>query len=309
MDEQLEQLAAELGVPADLISRAAAARASASGVGVEALVAGWAGSEAPAAAPAAEPAASGEPAPASSDPVPSDAAPAASAAPAAPAEVASPAVEVLEGEAPPTPPDDEAGPDAEAGPDEEEGERSPALSGFPKWLAAAFLVVPVVALLYAMVVPSGPDCGSAGQLAVDPVTGQAANCEGGLYGVDVVNGFNLGEPLYEARCVACHGEAGGGGAGPALTGGSVLVTFPSGQCSDHLEWVTLGTAAWPDATYGAAEKPVAGFGTMPGFGNTLTDVEIAQIVVYERVAFGGQSLPDAETDCGVAHDGTVVAGG
>ena len=52
MQEQLNQIAEETGVPAELLERAARARATATGVDAEALVSGWAGGEAPAAAPA-----------------------------------------------------------------------------------------------------------------------------------------------------------------------------------------------------------------------------------------------------------------
>lgn len=38
---------------------------------------------------------------------------------------------------------------------------------------------------------------------------------------------------------------------------------------------------------------------MPGFEGVLTPEEIAAVVLYERVAFGGQPLPDAESDCGL----------
>ena len=181
------------------------------------------------------------------------------------------------------------------------------LAGFPRWLAAAFVVIPMIAMLYALLAPDGPNCGVSGQLALDPVTGEAENCDGTPYGVEVVNFFTLGEEIYINRCAACHGAGGGGGAGQVLAGGAVLASFPGGQCSGHVEWVALGTANWPDATYGALAKPVGGFGQMPGFEGTLTEEEIASVVLYERVAFGGEPLPEAETDCGLVGDQVTAA--
>ena len=76
MDELLNQIAADTGVPADLLERAARARATAQGVDVDGLVAGWAGGEAPASAPPAVesvpavPAPAAEPEPAASAPAP-----------------------------------------------------------------------------------------------------------------------------------------------------------------------------------------------------------------------------------------------
>jgi mono/diheme cytochrome c family protein len=93
--------------------------------------------------------------------------------------------------------------------------------------------------------------------------------------------FALGEVLY-AKCAACHGANGGGGVGPAFD--SVLTTWADYR--DHLAWVRLGDAGWPAATYGDTNKP-KGAG-MPGFDSgQLTDEELAQVVLYERSAFGG----------------------
>lgn len=296
MDELIAQIAAQHGYPADMVRRSATARAQAAGVSVEDLLRQWAGGEAAAAAPAAA-------APVAEAAIP--AAEAAAPAPAAPEpaeEAAGPEVEVLPAEEP-------AEAVAEAA--EEAAEPSAAsgsiLAGFPRWLAAAFVVIPTIAMLYALLAPDGPDCGVSGQLALDPVTGEAENCDGTAYGVEVVNFFTMGEELYASRCAACHGANGGGGAGQVLAGGAVLASFPSGQCATHVEWVALGTANWPDPTYGALAKPVGGFGQMPGFEGSLTEEEIAAVVLYERVAFGAEPLADAETDCGLAGDEVTAA--
>ena len=186
-----------------------------------------------------------------------------------------------------------------------------AAGGVPRWMAAAFVLVPLVALLYALWVPNGPACGDGGVLAVDPVTGEAVNCDGSVYGSTQVDFFALGQATF-SQCTACHG-AGGGGAGqfPALSGGAVLVTFPDGQCNDHVEWVRLGTLGWPDATYGATNKPVGGSGAqMPAFGNALSEEELRAVVLYERVAFGGEPLDTALSDCALDADAEeMVAAG
>lgn len=301
MDELIAQISAQQGYPADMVLRSAQARAQAQGVGVEDILRQWAGGEA---APAA--AASPAPSEAETQPATTSAAPAAAEAgpgeSEGPEESKGPEVEVLP-PAEPAPPEDQLAED-EAEPVEE---RSGVLAGFPRWLAAAFVVVPMIAVLYAMLVPDGPDCGVSGQLALDPVSGEAVNCDGSEYGVEQVNLFSMGEELYDGRCAACHGGNGGGGAGPALAGGAVLATFPAGQCASHVEWIALGTTGWPEPTYGALAKPVGGFGVMPGFADSLTPEELAAVTLYERVAFGGEALPDAETDCAVAEDDAITA--
>jgi mono/diheme cytochrome c family protein len=90
--------------------------------------------------------------------------------------------------------------------------------------------------------------------------------------------LSLGEAVYSS-CASCHGAGGGGGSGPALT--EVLETWPDYR--DHMMWVRLGDEGWPGETYGATDK-VKGVG-MPQ--HSLSDEELAQVVLYERAAFGG----------------------
>ncbi len=308
MQDQLNQIAEQTGVPADLLERAARARADKEGVAVEALVAGWAGGDAPAPAPAPAPEAPAAAAPAadsgagkvpeallrrsaaakakregrpldevlvemglspegaSSEPV--AAAPAATAA----APAAAPAEE------PPAPAE------------EPEEESQPVFAGFPRWLAASFIIIPMIALLYAGLAPNGPDCGTSGQLAINPVNGEAEACDGGASPF-----FTQGEAIYET-CAACHGTDGSGGVGPSFLGGAVLETFAA--CSDHIEWVAIGSNDWPNATYGDTGKPAGGTGVMPGYQTSLTEQEIAAVALYERVAFGGEDVTVAEASCG-----------
>ena len=358
MAESFDELESSIGVPADLLQRAAAARAEADGRTTEAVIAEWSGGEPPAATPA--PAAAGETepipgaaglpsaesligealvaaaaeakgipasltersararaeadgisveqvmrdwvveaglatvgaaaaAPAPTTPEPTETPAVAPAPPAAeepatatPAaeEPAAPAIEVL----PPTVPVEEAA-------DDEEIEQR--ISRYPAWLAAVLVVIPLLAALYVVVVPNQPSCGSAGQLAIDPATGLAANCDGSAFGEHEASNVLLGGEIFAASCAVCHGATGGGGAGPALAGGSVLETFPEGACQSHIEWVTLGSAGF--TTYGAQNEPVAG--GMPAFGS-LAETELAQVVLYERVEFGLEDEQAAEADCG-----------
>jgi len=289
MDDLIARIAAKEGLPADMVRRSAEARAKAAGVGIEDILRHWAGDETgPVTAPAVVPA----PAEASAAPAP---APAQASAAGPEVEVIAPAAAAASAPAPSSEP--EPAPVGAAS----------VLAGFPRWLAAAFLVIPAMAMLYALLAPDGPNCGVSGQLAIDPVSGEAENCDGSIYGVEVVNFFTIGQEIYAGKCAACHGAGGGGGAGQVLSGGAVLASFPSGQCATHLQWVTLGTANWPEPTYGALAKAVGGFGQMPAFEGSLTEEEIASVVLYERVSFGGQALPDAEIDCGLTGDAVTAA--
>jgi mono/diheme cytochrome c family protein len=89
------------------------------------------------------------------------------------------------------------------------------------------------------------------------------------------------------------------------------MTFPEGSCSVQQEWIRLGTAGWPEPTYGATNKPVGGSGAvMPAFATLLTDEQVLAVALYERVAFGGQDLEAAKVDCvGAPADGETTAAG
>jgi mono/diheme cytochrome c family protein len=93
----------------------------------------------------------------------------------------------------------------------------------------------------------------------------------------------LGAEVYSANCASCHGGTGGGVSAPAFTDGAVVATFPDWR--DHAAWVRLGTADWPSGTYGADDTPVGSAGVMPGW-PTLTDAQIAEVVLHERELSG-----------------------
>lgn len=91
--------------------------------------------------------------------------------------------------------------------------------------------------------------------------------------------LEAGEIVY-GGCAGCHGATGQGvGATPGLT--NVLQTWPDYR--DHAMWVRLGSEGWPTPTYGATDESKDG--GMPAH-KTMTDAELAEVVLYERVVFG-----------------------
>ena len=137
----------------------------------------------------------------------------------------------------------------------------------PWWAAAALAVLPLFFIVYAWTLGEPTD--DAGPLA-------------------------MGNELYNgsAGCAGCHGGGGGGGSGPAMAGGAVVETFPSPV--EQVTWVALGSTGYEDAgmsTYGATEKPIAG--GMPGQITTLEPSEIMDVVLHERVEFGGGDFDPA----------------
>lgn len=308
MSDLVAAAAAALGVPEALVRRSAAARATATGMTVDEVLTAWAGGgtvagEAPAApSGATSPAEGTEPEPViETEPPPEAPAPVASAPSASapgvttrapvPAEVsAAEAANLPEVVTVPT-----------------AGIRERTNFVFPKWLAAVMLIIPLFAL-FALGGSATGTCGEATELRTDVVSGEIVNCDGSEFtGSGVAGGgtdyLALGERVYNgegATCAGCHGAGGGGGVGPALTG--VLTTF--GACTDHLEWVLLGTSGFQAAgrtTYGDTGKTVGGGGTMPSH-TSLSEEQLASVVVFERVRFGGENPDQALVDCGVGPE-------
>ena len=123
-----------------------------------------------------------------------------------------------------------------------------------------------------------------------------------------------GQVVSTANCSGCHGPQGQGGTGPALAG--VVATFSS--CVDHIEWVTKGSSGFQAEgrnTYGDASKPITAI--MPSFAASLAPEQIAAVVAFERVRFGGAPAEDVLADCGLVApaegeapaDGEVPADG
>lgn len=302
----LSGAAAAMGLPESLVKRSAEARAAETGQTVDEILAAWAGGEATAGAadtPApAEPVTEPEPespaeetlaAPVIAAPEP-DVAPVAASVPTrapAPAEVTpAQAAHLPEVITVPT-----------------AGIRERTNFTIPRWLSALMVIVPLFAL-FALGGSSTGACGEATELGVDVISGDIVNCDGteftgggaGGGGIDYVA---LGQEIYSGsavagvNCAGCHGPNGqGGGAFPALTG--VLTTF--GSCSDHIEWVTLGSQGFADAgVYGDTNKPVQT--GMPNFGGTLSQEQIAAVASFERVRFGGGNPEETVADCGLAE--------
>ena len=122
------------------------------------------------------------------------------------------------------------------------------------------------------------------------------------------NFLAVGEALFET-CAGCHGANGEGGVGPTFA--TVLSTFSS--CADHIEWVTLATGGFQEAgraTYGDLAKSVGGGGFMPGFATSNTPEEIASVVVFERIRFGGADPDETLIECGLIEtEGGETEGG
>ncbi len=316
MSDLVAAAAAALGVPEALVRRSAAARAQATGMTFDEVLTAWAGGESvagaapPSAEAAAEPAeavptAATEPAPPSVDETPTgppatqgdNLAPAAAAAPGVTTRAPVPA-QVSAAEAANLP---------EVVTVPTAGIRERTNFVFPRWLAAVMLIIPLFAL-FALGGAATGVCGEATELQTDVVSGQIVNCDGSDFTGSGVGGggtdyLALGDAIYHgdgATCVGCHGAGGGGGVGPALTG--VLTTF--GSCTDHMEWVRLGTQGFQAAgrtTYGDTNKPVGGGGTMPSHAS-LSPEQLAAVVTFERVRFGGEDPAEALVDCGVGPE-------
>jgi len=91
-----------------------------------------------------------------------------------------------------------------------------------------------------------------------------------------------GEIYVSSACAGCHQPGGGGSAAvPALT--EVVVDWPDFR--DQMMWVRLGSTGWQEFsdTYGANDKPSQG--GMPAH-PSLSDEELAEVILYERVQFG-----------------------
>ncbi len=315
MSEFLSAAASNIGGPEDLVQRSAEARSAAGGGTVDEILAAWAGGATP---PAPSTPAAADPTP-PVDPAPTPATDEPVATPEAAQDTtpsAAPVRQFL-----PTPETvnrreamafDQVTTVATAGLKERTSVR------MPRWLVAIFAAIPIIAGGYLVVNSGGVDCGEAGQMGVD-FAGQLQTCDQQAFvftpggsanagGVDLVGELQAGVALYQANCAACHTADGSAGSvGPQLNGGAVIETFPS--CAAQVDWVALGSPGWPDPTYGSQSKPVGGGGQMPGFVPNLTKAEIIQIVLFERVSFGGQDLDEAGADCGYETAAGGTGGG
>jgi mono/diheme cytochrome c family protein len=122
-------------------------------------------------------------------------------------------------------------------------------------------LVPAALLTLALVVggcgDSDDDNDDAGGTPDERAASVAALIESGEFAGD-------GADLYRRSCASCHGGDGQGGIGPQLAGSVTDKYTPE----EH------------------AGVVLAGRGTMPAFGSTLSEDEIAAIVAYERTELG-----------------------
>lgn len=303
MTENLSTAAAALNAPEELVRRSAEARAKATGSSVDDILAAWAG-RAPAPEVSPEPTASEPAAPEpASAPEPSPA-PAPSPTPVEPAPAPAAAAPVGAAPAPPPAPARVGPKDALAHPVVVSVPTAGLLertnSALPRWLALLFIIIPAFGLLY--LAGGAGECGESGfDLAADRATGVVENCDGtefegrGTPGTGPAALVAVGQQTY-ATCAACHGANGGGGVGPALA--TVLTSFSA--CDAQVEWVALGSQGFTEAgrsTYGDLGTAIRG--GMPGFAGSLTPEQIAAVVAYERIRFGGADQNEALVDCGL----------
>ena len=303
----LAAAAVAMGLPEVLVQRSAEARAAETGASVDEILAAWAGGETVVASatpePAAEPPAEVQDSADVSEavePTPTPSAVVTTAEPTSETEQitrAPMASEVTAAEASHLP-------EVVTVPTAGIKERTNFV--IPKWLTAVMLAVPLFAL-FALGGASTGECGEATELATNVVTGEIVNCDGSEFTGSQIGGggtdyIALGSDIYNGvavsgvNCAGCHGANGqGAGAFPALTG--VLTTF--GSCTDHVEWVTLGSAGFED-TYGDTSKPVNG--GMPAFGGSLSAEQIAAVAAFERVRFSGEDSETAPVDCGLVAE-------
>jgi mono/diheme cytochrome c family protein len=103
----------------------------------------------------------------------------------------------------------------------------------------------------------------------------------------------LGAETYTgAQCAGCHGAAGGGGVGPQLSGGEVLLTFPDWE--SQVAWVVNGSPA-VGTPYGSPDRPGGQritAGGMPGYAASLSSEELLAVILYERVQHGQQPIEE-----------------
>lgn len=110
-----------------------------------------------------------------------------------------------------------------------------------------------------------------------------------------------GGEIYAANCATCHGGTGGGGVGPALSGGAVLSTFTT--IEDHLAWVAGGSDSAVNGRYGSELQKESG-GGMPAFYDQLTAEELLAVVRFEREVLSGEEIDPARLDAeqNLLHD-------
>jgi len=140
----------------------------------------------------------------------------------------------------------------------------------------------------------------------------------------------VGSTVFNTQgCSGCHGANGQGGSGRQLNGGEVLLTFPDLQTqidagasapfdglAGQISWVINGTAgtrqvvggAYGDPARPAGQHGTGSFGTMGGFGPSLSVEQLVAVVHYERVTHGQLDAVAAESERVVLEEFVHEAG-
>ncbi|MEL6981720.1 MAG: hypothetical protein AAFO29_04785 [Actinomycetota bacterium] len=110
--------------------------------------------------------------------------------------------------------------------------------------------------------------------------------------------------LVYGSCAGCHGGAGGGGVGYALSDGEVLATFPN--VIDQLAHTARGSDAIAGQQYGNPDRPggarVAGDrGLMPAQEASLSAIELEVVVFHERAILSGEDTSSPEYQEWIEH--------
>ncbi|KAA0234174.1 MAG: hypothetical protein JJLCMIEE_01918 [Acidimicrobiales bacterium] len=124
----------------------------------------------------------------------------------------------------------------------------PVRSGLATWIGAA-VVLAVIALVLSVVALAAGD-GGGGEPQAQDGAGSSAD----------------GQAVFDQNCASCHGASGEGGTGPAFADGAVAEKYPN--VADQKEIVVNGKTG--------------NIGTMPPWGDTLSDAEIDAVIEYER---------------------------
>jgi mono/diheme cytochrome c family protein len=115
--------------------------------------------------------------------------------------------------------------------------------------------------------------------------------------VEQVGALAFGQEIYEGKggCAACHGATGGGGTGPAFSGGEIVLTFP--DLEEHEIFVQEGAIGRVGDSYGDPDREggqrTVDLGAMPAFGESLSESELFAVVRYEREVLGGEEVDEA----------------
>ena len=105
--------------------------------------------------------------------------------------------------------------------------------------------------------------------------------------------ITAGAGIYNLSCSACHGAAGQGGSARSLP---TVRSSSSGRICK-----TTSTGSRREALFISARRSAVSSSpsnAMPGFGTALSAAQIADVVCYERVNFGG--APADTNDCPAA---------